>query len=207
APAPRAPSRPATPAAPMARTPSPPDEEEGPVITLSAPPGVTARQADPAAPKPGPSTMARRIWAKKGGASERPFDDSGVFNAVSPTVPTRQQSGELPRKPANVTGPAEIVDLPPNATPPPIVSPWRRPPPGRPAAPPADGPVVVPGPPGVRPTPQRPGAEPQATPQPRQPRTSTMTPRVQIAAPSADGVVIARPPSVVVSGSVNSGSQ
>jgi hypothetical protein len=223
-PAQRAPSRQSTPMAPAARhlTPSPPpaEEEDGPVITLGAPPPrphadpapVRAQHAEPNTPKAGPSTMQRRIWAKKGGASERPFDDSGVFNAVAPTVPTRQQSGELPRR-GNATGTAEIVDLPPNATPPPMVSPLRQPP-QKPASaspmarggppPEEDGPVVVLAPPRSSSS-QRPVAEPTA-PQARSPRTSGVTPRVQIAAPSADGVVIARPPSVVVSGSVQSGT-
>ena len=200
--APRAPSRASSPAARAPVPPPPSDDDEGPVITLGAPP--SRPHSEPTQPKAGPSTMARRIWAKKGGASERPFDDSGVFNAVQQAVPPRQQSGELGNK-ANTTGPAEILDLPPNATPPPMVSPLRQPPQKPPSAPPDDGPVVVLAPPRVTSTP-RPVAEPAAPPtsQPPRPGRTTMTPRVQIAAASADGVVIARPPSVVVSGSVNS---
>ena len=157
--------------------------------------------------------MARRIWAKKGGAAERPFEDSGVFNALSGAGSARQQSGELPSRPSNKTDAAEIVDLPPlqNPTPPPMVSPLRQPPPQK-APPPRDeeGPVVVLAPPRVSstPRPDRPVAEPASPPgggiRPTPARTSPG--RVQIAAPSADGVVISRPSSVVISGSVQSGA-
>jgi hypothetical protein len=149
--------------------------------------------------------MQRRIWAKKGGAAERPFDDSGVFNSVSVAAPSRQQSGEIGGAP-KTTGDAEIVDLPPNVTPPPRVSPLRQPP--TPKAPPPredEGPVVVLAPPRPASVPQRPVAEPQ-TPQSQRPPTRSTPARVQIAAPSADGVVISRPSSVVVSGSVQSGA-
>jgi hypothetical protein len=151
--------------------------------------------------------MQRRIWAKKGGRAERPFEDSGAFDALTGTAPSRQQSGELGR-PSKAADAAQIVDLPPTATPPPMVSPLRQQPP--PKTPPRaeEGPVVVLAPPRSASSPARPVAEPSAAATPsRRPTSAHSTPaRVQIAAPSADGVVISRPSSLVASGTLQSGA-
>src|SRR5262245_42253601 len=40
--------------------------DDGPLITLTPPP-IMVPQSEPDVPRPGPSTLRRRIWAKKGG--------------------------------------------------------------------------------------------------------------------------------------------
>src|SRR5262249_51882523 len=77
-------------APPPARAQAP--EDDGPVITLAPPPGrapaepAPPRPADPQAGRPG-TLSARRIWAKRGGTTERPFDDSGPASTVGAGAP------------------------------------------------------------------------------------------------------------------------
>src|SRR5215831_7318997 len=116
-------------AAPVARASAPalqPDDEP-PVITLTPPPrvptgpfgspvpaaGSSRPQAEPQAPRPTPagSTVGRRIWAKKGGAAERPFDDSTAAEAASHSQPPATAASP----PGSAIGPARILDVPPGA--------------------------------------------------------------------------------------------
>src|SRR5205823_14401533 len=64
----------------------------------------------------GSSSMGRRIWAKKGGGAERPFDDSGTYRAAN-DVAVHSQPALDPSDSINKT-PVEITDVPPDGSPP-----------------------------------------------------------------------------------------